>query len=73
MTRLQERNALSKSSLIKFTDYEELVEAYKNIITGKKIIFEGAQGTFLDLDHGTFPFVTSSNTLLKSNDISSSL
>ena len=28
----------------------------------KKILFEGAQGTFLDLDHGTYPFVTSSNT-----------
>lgn len=29
---------------------------------GKEILFEGAQGTFLDLDHGTYPFVTSSNT-----------
>ena len=28
---------------------------------GKNILFEGAQGTLLDLDHGTFPFVTSSN------------
>jgi adenylosuccinate synthase len=27
------------------------------------ILFEGAQGTFLDIDHGTFPFVTSSNTV----------
>src|SRR5439155_16481567 len=26
------------------------------------ILFEGAQGTFLDIDHGTYPFVTSSNT-----------
>ena len=30
---------------------------------GKNILFEGAQGTFLDIDHGTYPFVTSSNTL----------
>ncbi len=30
---------------------------------GKKIIFEGAQGAFLDIDHGTYPFVTSSNTV----------
>ena len=30
---------------------------------GKRILFEGAQGTFLDVDHGTYPFVTSSNTL----------
>ena len=29
---------------------------------GKKILFEGAQGTFLDIDHGTYPYVTSSNT-----------
>ena len=29
---------------------------------GRKILFEGAQGTLLDIDHGTFPFVTSSNT-----------
>ena len=30
---------------------------------GKKILFEGAQGTMLDVDHGTYPFVTSSNTI----------
>lgn len=29
---------------------------------GDDLLFEGAQGTFLDLDHGTYPFVTSSNT-----------
>ena len=29
-----------------------------------KILFEGAQGTFLDIDHGTYPFVTSSNTTI---------
>jgi len=29
----------------------------------KKILFEGAQGTLLDIDHGTFPYVTSSNTV----------
>jgi adenylosuccinate synthase len=30
---------------------------------GKRILFEGAQGTLLDVDHGTYPFVTSSNTV----------
>ena len=30
---------------------------------GKQVMFEGAQATFLDLDHGTYPFVTSSNSL----------
>jgi adenylosuccinate synthase len=29
---------------------------------GNDLLFEGAQGTFLDIDHGTYPFVTSSNT-----------
>ena len=30
---------------------------------GKSILFEGAQGSFLDIDHGTYPYVTSSNTV----------
>ena len=38
---------------------EYLNKAFKN---NKKIVFEGAQGTLLDIDHGTYPFVTSSNT-----------
>jgi adenylosuccinate synthase len=35
---------------------------HKAIAQGKSILFEGAQGSLLDLDHGTFPFVTSSNS-----------
>lgn len=35
----------------------------KAISSGKKIIMEGAQGTMLDVDHGTYPFVTSSNPI----------
>lgn len=31
---------------------------------GKRVMFEGAQGTLLDIDHGTYPFVTSSNTVV---------
>ncbi|MEN8142721.1 MAG: adenylosuccinate synthase [Thermodesulfobacteriota bacterium] len=38
----------------------ELDQARK---AGKNILFEGAQGTQLDIDHGTYPFVTSSNTV----------
>ncbi len=30
---------------------------------GRRLLFEGAQGTFLDIDHGTYPYVTSSNTV----------
>ena len=37
-----------------------LHEAYKK---GQNILFEGAQGALLDIDHGTYPFVTSSNTI----------
>ena len=38
-------------------------ELYDNIQKGESILFEGAQGTYLDIDHGTYPFVTSSNTV----------
>jgi adenylosuccinate synthase len=36
---------------------------YEAIRRGKSLLFEGAQGTLLDLDHGTYPFVTSSSTI----------
>ncbi|MGY9057400.1 MAG: adenylosuccinate synthetase, partial [Alphaproteobacteria bacterium] len=52
----------------KLADYVEptwrrLHEARK---AGKRLLFEGAQGTMLDIDHGTYPFVTSSNTVAAS-------
>jgi adenylosuccinate synthase len=40
--------------------WRELDEAQR---AGKKILFEGAQGVLLDVDHGTYPYVTSSNTV----------
>jgi len=40
--------------------WRQLDLAYRE---GKRILFEGAQGTLLDVDHGTYPFVTSSNTV----------
>lgn len=39
------------------------VIVYNNIRTGKNVLFEGAQGTLLDIDYGTYPYVTSSNTI----------
>ncbi|MFZ5571286.1 MAG: adenylosuccinate synthase [Thermodesulfobacteriota bacterium] len=39
------------------------VTIYDGIRAGRKVMFEGAQGTHLDIDHGTYPFVTSSNTV----------
>jgi adenylosuccinate synthase len=35
----------------------------RTIKNGQQVLFEGAQGTHLDIDHGTYPFVTSSNTV----------
>ena len=57
---------------LEFTAYLKILKPYirdtpllvnQMIEQGKNILFEGAQGTFLDVDHGTYPFVTSSNTL----------
>lgn len=42
-------------------DVSALLSQYRK--QGKHILFEGAQGTFLDVDHGTYPYVTSSNTV----------
>ncbi|GAA0233164.1 adenylosuccinate synthase [Metaclostridioides mangenotii] len=46
----------------KFVD-DTTVVVYDAIKEGKKVLFEGAQGTFLDLDLGTYPFVTSSHPI----------
>lgn len=55
---------------VKCTEYAERLGPFisnttqllhESIFEGKSILFEGAQGALLDLDHGTFPFVTSSN------------
>jgi len=39
-----------------------VVLLHQSLMRGESMLFEGAQGTFLDIDHGTYPFVTSSNT-----------
>ena len=68
-----------KSKLLSFDDIIKEINTFKKKILkyvqrthpilnkakvdGKKILFEGAQGILLDIDHGTYPFVTSSNTL----------
>ena len=63
-----DRNDLIKSlmdiagKILPYADrvWERLDEARKR---GKRILFEGAQGAMLDVDHGTYPYVTSSNTV----------
>src|SRR5690606_36299482 len=42
-------------------DVAALLSEYRH--EGKNMMFEGAQGTLLDVDHGTYPYVTSSNTV----------
>ncbi len=43
------------------TDTAKLLD--EQITAGKKVLFEGAQGALLDIDHGTYPYVTSSSTV----------
>jgi adenylosuccinate synthase len=55
------------SEYMKYAEYlapfvtDTVVLTNKFIDAGKNVLFEGAQGTLLDIDHGTYPFVTSSN------------
>jgi len=65
-------NQEKKDILKKYIEYGQLLKKYvidvslhlnQAINEDKKILFEGAQGTLLDIDHGTFPYVTSSNPI----------
>ena len=69
--KIFEKNQLKKDLLkiapeiLKFSQpVWKKIDEYKS--KGKKILFEGAQGVLLDVDHGTYPFVTSSNTVASS-------
>jgi adenylosuccinate synthase len=55
-------DALAVADLLKsmVVDVTDLLETAR--LKGEPIMFEGAQGTLLDIDHGTYPYVTSSNT-----------
>ena len=53
--------SIKKKLLSYSVDLNELVNSKKFL--NKKLLFEGAQGLMLDIDYGTFPYVTSSNTL----------
>ncbi len=56
---LESFSSIIKKLLPYVGDSGEYLESAFN--TGKRVLFEGAQGTLLDIDHGTYPFVTSSN------------
>tara|TARA_B100000579_G_C22788808_1_gene833335 strand:+ start:206 stop:1483 length:1278 start_codon:yes stop_codon:yes gene_type:complete len=52
----------SAASRLKPFICETTTYLHERLAEGKSLLFEGAQGTYLDIDHGTYPFVTSSNT-----------
>jgi len=54
-------SALAKASLIKPMVADVTAALYEANAAGQNLLFEGAQGTLLDVDHGTYPYVTSSN------------
>ena len=72
LTKVYGRNPMDPNEIInEFKTYKEIINNHiqdtslmisNAIKEGKNILFEGAQGTLLDIDHGTYPFVTSSNT-----------
>jgi adenylosuccinate synthase len=72
LTKIYGRNPIDPNEIInEFKIYKEIINNHVKdtslmisnaIKEGKNILFEGAQGTLLDIDHGTYPFVTSSNT-----------
>ncbi len=72
LTKIYDREPLDADEIIsEFKSYKDIVTNHvkdtslmisKAIKENKNILFEGAQGTLLDIDHGTYPFVTSSNT-----------
>ena len=72
LTKIYDHSPLVVDDILdEFSTYKDIVNNHvadaslliANAIKNKKtILFEGAQGTLLDIDHGTYPFVTSSNT-----------
>ena len=72
LTKIYDHSPLVVDEILdEFSTYKDIVANHiadaslliANAIKNKKtILFEGAQGTLLDIDHGTYPFVTSSNT-----------
>ncbi|NPV42591.1 MAG: adenylosuccinate synthase [Firmicutes bacterium] len=73
LERVYGRNGLNKEEIL--DKYLSSIEVLKDYVTdtsvviynalkeGKNVLFEGAQGTLLDIDHGTYPYVTSSHPI----------
>ena len=71
LEKVYEREGLDVDAIVKeYLEFDRAIDKYikdvpsflnSAIAEGKSILLEGAQGTLLDVDHGTYPFVTSSN------------
>ncbi|MBE0640058.1 MAG: adenylosuccinate synthase [Bacteroidales bacterium] len=55
-------DALEEMKVFKFIDSEYFIN--KSLAEGKRVLAEGAQGSLLDIDFGSYPYVTSSNTII---------
>ena len=83
LEKIYNHKPLNIEAVIKeFKPYKNIVEKFMTdtsllisteIKKGGEVLFEGAQGTLLDIDHGTYPFVTSSNTTAGSAAIGSGI
>ncbi|MBM4340321.1 MAG: adenylosuccinate synthase [Deltaproteobacteria bacterium] len=62
LSQVFEESLRFKSQIGKYVKNTSLV-LYDEIQKGKHVLFEGAQGALLDVDHGTYPYVTASNTV----------
>ncbi|MFC1608464.1 adenylosuccinate synthase, partial [Candidatus Latescibacterota bacterium] len=73
LTKIYGHDALDVDEIVEaFIEFDRKIDPFVTDISsllnnaikqGKNVLFEGAQGALLDIDHGTYPYVTSSNTL----------
>ena len=71
LTKVYDREELNVEEIIKqYVEFDKIIDRYitdvsmflnNSISEGKSVLLEGAQGTLLDVDHGTYPYVTSSS------------
>lgn len=69
---MEEKPVALEELVTEFGDYAEKIKPFiantslfldQALRNGKRVLYEGAQGSLLDIDHGTYPYVTSSNTI----------
>lgn len=73
LTKIYDYEPLDINEIVdSFLEFDQMIDPFVKDISvilndaikaGKNILFEGAQGALLDIDHGTYPYVTSSNTV----------